>query len=68
MTGQACWYRKSKIAAWRPGTLQCWGSDYEEFEAGPSNFTVAVIVDDETLIVGYHYANGNLCFAASPPT
>ncbi|KKN36563.1 hypothetical protein LCGC14_0772330 [marine sediment metagenome] len=68
MTGKACWYRESKTAPWRGGTLLHWGLNYEEFEAGPGNFTVAVIVDDETQVVTYHHANDNLCFAAAPPS
>ena len=68
MTSKACWYRETEAAPWRGGVFLHWGSNYDEFEAGPGNFTVAVIVDDETKMVGYHHAHGNLCFAATPPT
>lgn len=30
------------------GRFHCWGSNYEEFESGPGNFTVAVVEDQES--------------------
>ncbi len=65
--GKACWYRENKDAPWTRGQFVHWGCSYDEYESGPANFTVAVIVDDNTLMVRMVKPDGNMCFAAEKP-
>ena len=32
---------------WKEGYFHEWGSDYEEFETGPGNFSVAIVEDED---------------------
>lgn len=37
------YYRKGEYIGFGLGYFHQWGNDYEEFESGPGNFTVAIV-------------------------
>ena len=48
-----CWFQPRTwesthwvIGEWESGTLHAWGTDFEEFEAGPALFPIGVIADE----------------------
>jgi len=48
-----CWFQPRTweqthwvIGEWESGTLHAWGTDFEEFEAGPALFPIGVVADE----------------------
>ena len=42
-----------KIVMWE-GLFHQWGNDYEEFEAGPGNYTIAIVEKEDGTIHNIH--------------
>ncbi len=45
--GQRCvvWKTQERREIDYKASFQAWGQDYEEFESGPGNYSVAIVVD-----------------------